>query len=206
MTINIHDILTHSRANGPGNRYVIWVQGCSLRCKGCWNPDTWSKDNRLLKTANEIFQDICEIHQQYPIEGVTITGGEPFEQSEALIPLALMIQQNNFNLMVFTGYVLENLNQPEQINFLKQIDWLIDGTYIDSQREDNLLLRGSSNQRLHYLSKKAFSLENHEIPSCEILIDRNGKLIISGIPDKDCLSFIKGEFNECLYSNSYTDD
>ncbi len=199
MNINIHSILKHSTANGPGNRYVIWVQGCQLRCEGCWNPETWTTQVRQLKTVEEVFQDIQDTHRQHPLEGVTITGGEPFDQLEPLITLAEKIQRAGFNLLIFTGYVLENLVTPQQKRFLNQIDWLIDGPFISEQRTEELLLRGSNNQRLHYLTNRACSLENTSISDCEILIDANGKMIISGIPKNEFVQLFKGDFDECLY-------
>ncbi len=199
MKINIHGILKHSTANGPGNRYSIWVQGCSLRCEGCWNPETWSHKVRELKTVDEIFHDIQETHRRHPLEGVTFTGGEPFDQAIPLSQLAEEIQQSGFNLLVFTGSVLESLVSPEQERLLNQIDWLIDGPFIANQRTEDLLLRGSSNQRLHCLTNKAYPLENISISDCEILIDTNGKIVVSGIPKNELVQLFKGGFDECLY-------
>ncbi len=199
MKINVHSILKHSTANGPGNRYVIWVQGCSLKCEGCWNPETWTTQIRQSKKVEEIFQDIQETHQQNHLEGVTISGGEPFDQAGPLITLAEKIQQAGFNLLIFTGHVLEDLITPEQKRFLNQIDWLIDGPFISDQRTEDLLLRGSGNQRLHYLTNRAYPLENASISDCEILIDANGKMIVSGIPNRELVQLFRGDFDECLY-------
>ena len=87
--MKIHSIISNSTVNGPGNRFVIWTQGCSLDCLGCWNPET-----HLFKSGNEYqIQDLFSlIIKETTIEGITISGGEPFDQADELYNLTKEIK------------------------------------------------------------------------------------------------------------------
>jgi sulfatase maturation enzyme AslB (radical SAM superfamily) len=80
MRLNLARIIQRSAANGPGERFVIWVQGCPLACPGCWNPDTWAFQKRELRDTKSVVEEILSVDG---IEGVTFTGGEPFMQARA---------------------------------------------------------------------------------------------------------------------------
>jgi len=99
-SLNVARWVTRSRVNGPGERFVLWVQGCSIHCAGCWNRDTWSHAPRVQMTVDEVLR---EIDAADGIDGVTITGGEPFEQAEALLPLVEAIRARGLSVMMFTG-------------------------------------------------------------------------------------------------------
>ena len=90
MEIRIYKILKHTKVEGPGIRYCIWVQGCSRKCKGCWAKATWDKERGQVYDINPILADILNTKE---IEGVTFLGGEPFEQPDALKYLAKNIQK-----------------------------------------------------------------------------------------------------------------
>ena len=106
LELNVARWIARSRANGPGERFVLWVQGCVLACPGCWNPDTWRTSPRILVSVDEI----CErVLGTAGIEGVTFTGGEPFLQARALARVAGRVRAAGLSVMVFTGHELDEL-------------------------------------------------------------------------------------------------
>jgi anaerobic ribonucleoside-triphosphate reductase activating protein len=195
MLINVHSMLSNSGTNGPGNRFVLWVQGCERRCVGCWNSETLSHAPCRLLTVEQVFQHIQKEHVKYRFDGVTISGGEPFLQDESLTKLAQKLKLIGLNILVFTGYYLEELTTPSQQEFLQYIDWLIDGPFDINQKVEGLTLRGSRNQHIRYLSEesKAFSFDNEETPVCEMHIDSYGKIILSGFPTTEIVKFVQEE-------------
>ena len=82
-----------SKVNGPGNRFVLWTQGCSKGCSDCFNPLTWSVKENISLTPNQIF----ELIKNYDIDGVTITGGDPLEQPEELLELLILLEGLNLS-------------------------------------------------------------------------------------------------------------
>lgn len=136
---------------GPGNRVAIWMAGCSRNCKGCANPELQDATGvndipvEILKSA--ILQFVkssnCEV------DGFTITGGEPFEQPEALREIIEMCHEFSRDILVFTGYRRDKLSSYED-SILSQISVLIDGQYIEEQNR-NHPLKGSDNQVIHII-------------------------------------------------------
>jgi len=139
---------------GPGQRAVIWVQGCSFACPGCIVPESWDNNGGEEITLGELADWVLG---QPHIEGITLSGGEPMIQAGALTQLIDLIrQERDLGVMCYTGYRLEALQQQginSQRQLLQKIDLLVDGTYIQSQHDD-LLWRGSRNQRLLCLTPR----------------------------------------------------
>ena len=179
MYINIHSVIKNSRVNGPGERFVIWTQGCRKGCKNCYNPETWSHYKNNLITIEEIIEEI----KNSSATGVTISGGDPFEQPEELFYLLTKIKQLSLSdgVIVFSGYTIEEIRVREELRkSLDYIDVLIDGLYIDEKRITNGLA-GSSNQEFHFLSDK-ISRDSLQIDQ-EVEIHSLGDLIqITGFP------------------------
>lgn len=151
--LSIHDLCRQgSRALGPGLRYVIWTQGCPFHCEGCATLEgqsmTFDKQVRVTALADDIIS-------RPSIEGVTISGGEPFLQAEALSYLLdlVKVKRPELTVMSFTGYLKEDLSWPEALRLLDHLDLLVDGPYIE-ELNDNQGLRGSSNQRFHFLTPR----------------------------------------------------
>lgn len=186
MVLNLHNFLERSTENGPGTRAVIWVQGCMLKCPGCFNPDTHDMGARTLISVDELAERISGISG---IEGLTISGGEPFLQADALAALGKTLQQQNLGIIVFTGFTLEQLKQRNNSDgnaLLTATDLLIDGPFIQSLA-CNLPLRGSSNQTLHYLSDRYKPFQeslNTGTSGVEVFIDESGQVVITGFPDQ----------------------
>ncbi|MCC5899939.1 MAG: radical SAM protein [Phormidium sp. BM_Day4_Bin.17] len=139
---------------GPGQRAVIWVQGCPFACPGCIVPESWDARSGETVTLDELSQWILS---QPDLEGITLSGGEPMLQAEALSQLIDHIrQQRDLGVMCYSGYRLETLQQQgsdAQQTLLQQIDLLVDGQY-RQEEHDNLLWRGSRNQRLLLLTSR----------------------------------------------------
>lgn len=141
-----------SVANGPGERFVLWVQGCPLRCPGCFNEETHPFVPCTIVEVDEVLQWILATPG---IEGVTYTGGEPMLQAHSLAVLSEQLRaKSSLTIVCYTGFTLENLrsrNNPAINRLLKSIDVLIDGPFVQ-RLAANLMWRGSRNQRVHFLT------------------------------------------------------
>ena len=147
MTIDMAGIARDSIVDGPGIRTTYFVQGCPHRCRECQNPETWDFG---AGTPMET-EDLADIARSNPLcRGVTFSGGEPFAQAEALLPLALLLKDAGYEVASYTGYLYEQLaaGTQAQRELLRHIDVLIDGPFILAQRSLELNFRGSRNQRV----------------------------------------------------------
>lgn len=146
------------QALGPGDRLVIWTAGCSRHCPGCANPELWSTENRRQRSISEISKIIHTIGQETPISGITITGGEPFEQPGEILGLLKEIKDITEDVLVYTGYTAQQLSEtikPELLTELKEhIAVLIDGSYKEELNTPDTVLRGSSNQNIIFLREE----------------------------------------------------
>lgn len=151
-TLQVAGFLDHSTVNGEGFRSVLFLSGCLHACSGCHNPEMQAFDYGDLVETSEILQRILK--NKPLINGITFSGGEPFEQAEALLDLAASIKAAGLTLWCYTGYTYEELIlDPIKRKLLNFIDVLIDGPFILAEKEEHLLYRGSRNQRLLYLSQ-----------------------------------------------------
>jgi anaerobic ribonucleoside-triphosphate reductase activating protein len=145
-TIRVSGIVPESIVDGPGIRFTLFVQGCEKNCPGCHNPATHDKNGGYSMTLAEIFR---EIEKNPLIDGVTFSGGEPFLQAKALTELARKIKEKGLNLIVYSGYTLDELKKiPDADSLLAFADVLIDGAYVESERSLELRFRGSKNQNV----------------------------------------------------------
>lgn len=151
--LRIAGTLTDSIVDGPGIRYVIFTQGCPHHCPGCHNPQTHDPKGGRDADVEEILQQIAA----NPLSvGVTFSGGEPFLQAEALIPVARRVKALGKNLTIYTGYLYEQLTKSEKPGvreLLSLADLLVDGPFLLAERDLTLPYRGSSNQRVIDLAK-----------------------------------------------------
>ena len=151
-TLRLARIAWPVTALGPGQRVVLWVAGCPLRCKACISPELQDpaagRDIPLRRLADRL------LALPIPLDGLTLTGGEPFEQAPALAALwrILVRKRTAWNLLAFSGHPLEQLRQrPEAEALLQHLDLLIDGPYLPDCPVDQPLI-ASQNQRAHALS------------------------------------------------------
>jgi len=146
--IRVAGIVNDSITDGPGFRFALFVQGCSHHCEGCHNKQTWPHEGASLMTVSEIFE---KIKANPLLSGVTLSGGEPFEQSGALVELAKLIKQAGLELCAYTGNTFEELTErcdSEEMQLLELCDILVDGRFVLEKRDLELKFRGSSNQRI----------------------------------------------------------
>ncbi|MGA3698506.1 4Fe-4S single cluster domain-containing protein [Enterobacteriaceae bacterium TYF_5] len=172
---------------GPGKRIGIWFQGCSLRCKGCLSPDTWEK--KAESTSVDAL--IQQIQPWFAFaDGITISGGEPFEQPEALYALLIVLrQQFTGDIFIYSGYHWNEIElQVTKMSGL--IDALMSGRY-QTETTQSLMLRGSDNQQLHCLTAMGsarFSAFDRSVTEedkvLDLSMDSQGLIYLTGIPQK----------------------
>lgn len=191
MCLNVYKFLPASEVEGPGKRACIWVQGCSIRCKNCALPQTWPKDKGRKFSVDELAENILDIKK---IEGVTFTGGEPFDQAEALFKLALKLKESGLSIITFTGHKIEDIQNSKKEsyhNLLSISDVLIDSPYIYEKSDFSRPLVGSSNQRYHFLSSRYSEMDfSSNSERIEIRIQEDGKISINGQVDPVNLKMI----------------
>ena len=139
-------ITTDSIVDGLGLRMVVWMQGCIHNCPFCHNPQTHALDGGFVTTVDEVVDYI----NSYSFKsGVTISGGDPFVQKEALLELVKKIKESKTNIWVYTGYDYEQLLANDlSREILNYIDVLVDGKFINELKNDTLRFKGSTNQRI----------------------------------------------------------
>lgn len=147
--IRLSGVVEESITDGPGIRYSIFTQGCPHLCPGCHNPQTHDKSGGYLKSADDL---IAEINANTYLSGVTFTGGEPFLQAEVCHYIAQNIKIGQ-SIMAFTGYTFEELLKKGQtekaiLDFLQDLDYLVDGRFELANRSLALKFKGSTNQRI----------------------------------------------------------
>ena len=145
QSIRISGITPESIVDGEGIRYVIFTQGCPHRCVGCHNPQTHSFDGGRLVLIEDILDDISK--RKKWIDGITISGGEPFCQADQCSIIAERAQELSLTVWCYTGYLFENLYR-QGVELLKHIDVLVDGPFVQDERSLELDFRGSRNQRV----------------------------------------------------------
>jgi len=188
---------------GPGKRLAIWVQGCSRLCLGCISPDLWNSEKGSEVDVLSLASSILENAEQF--DGITITGGEPFEQYEALISFSSFIKlKSDLEILVFSGYVLDELieKHPDRL-FTKCMDYLIDGPFVQELQEDKNL-RGSTNQKMYRFEVSAQSdksLSGSEVSihpvdfrktanKWSLMLDEKNDVFMTGIPKSGDFDFI----------------
>lgn len=146
MKLRISGIVNDSIVDGPGIRLTIFTQGCLFNCPNCHNPQTHDLNGGYDQDISEI---MALIEKNSLLDGVTISGGEPFLQPEPLLNLVKQIKSLSLSVMVYSGYTFEQLiNDTTKRALLQEIDYLVDGLFIEKLKSLELLYRGSSNQRL----------------------------------------------------------
>ena len=149
MKIRLAGIIENSINNGEGIRKVIFAQGCKHHCKGCFNPSTHDFSGGYECDTDKIIE---RINNDYMIDGVTFSGGDPFEQAEAFAEIAKNINPE-LNIWCYTGYTLQEIidkanEKPEWVDLLTHIDVLVDGKFEEDKKDRNLKFKGSSNQNI----------------------------------------------------------
>ena len=179
---------------GPGKRLGIWLQGCSIGCKGCVSQDTWKRDPGRDMTVAQLLT-WCRQTATEGFDGVTISGGEPFDQAAALSALLDGLshwREHNkldFDILCYSGYPLATLRKKHEV-ILKKLDALIPEPYVDAKPLTHVW-RGSSNQTLEILSERGknryasylHAVADHANKRIQTMLDGNQMWYV-GIPDR----------------------
>lgn len=175
-----------SRVNGPGVRAVIWVQGCTLGCAACFNPGTHTPgeaDAPVDTVAEALLAEWSD-----SVDGLTLSGGEPFQQATALAVLCARVraERPGVSIMAFSGYALEELRAPDAppgaAALLAQLDLLVDGRF-DVRAPTQRPWRASANQRLWVLGRRPALEADAAAGTAEVHVEADGRVLLSGFPD-----------------------
>ncbi|MFE1596846.1 4Fe-4S single cluster domain-containing protein [Nocardia sp. NPDC058705] len=189
--LNIAATSTATESLGPGFRAVVWVQGCPLNCRGCVAPEWIPIQPRRLVPPAELAADLLA---GPAFDGLTLSGGEPMLQAQALAELVRRIRaENEITVICFTGFTLARLRAtppgPGVAELLSQIDILVDGPYV-AARDDGRGLRGSTNQVVHHLTDRlrdcGYDFE-HRVRTAELHVDERSVTLV-GIPPHGLLA------------------
>ena len=148
--VEIAGTVAESVVDGPGIRFVIFTQGCPHRCKGCHNPHTWMPGGGRMVNIDDLFGQVAA---NPLLKGVTLSGGEPFEQAVPLARLARQVRLMGKDVISYTGYTWEYLlEHPDDHRrfgeLLEVTDYLVDGPFVEELKDLKLPFRGSANQRI----------------------------------------------------------
>ena len=150
MKMRIAGIEPESTVDGTGIRFVIFFQGCPHKCPECHNQETWDDNGGMgidVFDFNVMLEE--EIKRNPMLNGITLSGGEPFIQSEAATAIAQKVKQHELTVWTYTGFTYESLIKNEQHRkLLLFTDVLVDGPYMKDLKDESLRFRGSSNQRI----------------------------------------------------------
>ena len=182
MKLRVAQTIASTEAEGPGRRFALWVQGCSLRCVGCCNPEMFAdRGGREVEVA-ALLNDIAAVQA---LEGISILGGEPFEQAAALAELAAAVRQRGLTVMIYSGYTLAELRErgPDAAALLQQCDLLVDGRFEQGNPEPRRRWIGSANQIMHLLSD-AYRADDSRFTSANTMEIRlhNNVVTVNGWP------------------------
>jgi anaerobic ribonucleoside-triphosphate reductase activating protein len=188
LVLRVATIVEQTEAEGPGRRFALWVQGCSLRCAGCCNPEMFDARRGREYSIDELLSRVPP-----SVEGVSLLGGEPFEQAAGAGVFARAIRERGLTVMVFSGYTLDELRaRADAAELLGATDLLVDGRYDRARPEPPPPVGrrwiGSANQTMHYLTP-AYSVDDprmREANTIEIRLSRTS-LSINGWPSADRL-------------------
>lgn len=183
-------ILSPVHSLGPGDRVCLWTQGCKKRCKGCISPELQPYN------GNEIDEDVLakiliQVAHKNNCTGITISGGDPLEQSQALLKLLTLLRNEFDDILVYTGFELQDIQDGlvgiEAKKCLEYLDVLIDGKYIDELNYKDCVLRGSNNQNIHFINKGLAPIYAEYMKQGRILESfvHNQNTIVTGIFNKE---------------------
>jgi anaerobic ribonucleoside-triphosphate reductase activating protein len=178
VNVRVHAIEPRSRANGPGARFVVWLQGCTLGCPGCFNPTTHDDSGGRATTVADV---AAQLAATPGIEGLTLSGGEPLQQAEAALALLDAARTLGLSTLAFSGYTLDEIRAlPHGPDVLARLDVLIDGRYVAGERLATGL-RGSANQRIQLLTARYTLADVEATPVAEIRIAPGGEVVLTGV-------------------------
>lgn len=193
--LRLHRFVACTEVEGPGKRAALWVQGCPIRCPGCFNPQTWSARGGEKVRVSEIARRILT---EPGIEGISLLGGEPFTQAGPLAELGSLCREAGLSVVTFSGYEAEHLlgsTRKDWRALLAVTDVLLAGPFLQDQLDLGRPWVGSRNQRFVYLTDRYRYLEcrSGSQPTLEFQIDDAGRLQLNGMLDSAGLAALESE-------------
>jgi anaerobic ribonucleoside-triphosphate reductase activating protein len=177
--LQVGHILSAGRIYGPGVRFVIWLQGCTLGCKGCWNQQFWPTVGGAEYNIEQLVTQILEAN----VEGITLLGGEPMQQAEPILELIQRVKEHNLTVFLYTGYTEKEFDATMR-QCAELSDILIAGRYIESKRNTHLRWRGSSNQIIQFPTGYYNGEDLEEVREVEVHIS-GGNANVYGYPTEE---------------------
>ena len=187
--LRVHKLIECTKTEGPGLRLAVWVQGCSIHCEGCFEKEAWAPRDGYEVSVQQLMDGMCNEN----LDGVTVLGGEPFEQPKALGEFLKKVKAIDKNSIVFSGYSYDHLmaGDNEDVHYaLSLVDLLVDGEYKKDFPESERPMIGSSNQRFIALSDvgknliQQMGLYRNKV---EVRINKSGTIMINGMwKERDC--------------------
>jgi anaerobic ribonucleoside-triphosphate reductase activating protein len=183
-------ILCPVHSLGPGERVCIWTQGCNKRCKGCISPELQPFRGKEI-SEDALANVIIQVAHKSNCRGITISGGDPFEQADSLLRFLKLLRNEFDDILVYTGFEFSDIQDGligiEAKRCLEYLDILIDGKYIDELNFNNCVLRGSSNQKIHFIKKELVPVYVNYMKQGRILENfvHNQDIIVTGILNKE---------------------
>ncbi len=185
--LRVGRVLHGTTAEGPGLRTAIWFQGCSIRCKGCINPHLFSPRGGTQLPVAGIIEDAVAAG----VEGLTLIGGEPFDQPDAGHSLATAARAAGLGVIAFSGYEYETLRDRDDTTraFLATVDLLVDGPYQEWNPETERALVGSENQRFIHLTDRYQNYRPELVRNrVDIRVRPDGTIEVAGFLDSSGLT------------------
>lgn len=192
-TLRLGRVLTATDAEGPGRRTAIWVRGCTIRCPGCFNPHLWAAAGGQVVAVEPWTATVLDAAEAAAVEGITLLGGEPFEQAAPLARLARAAHERGLSVMTFTGYDYADLRvwarrRADIADLLAHTDLLADGPYRREEIDHVRPWVGSVNQGLRALTGRYRDLDVVSVPDrVEVRVDADGTVAVNGWGDIDAL-------------------
>lgn len=191
-TLRVARVLAATAAEGPGLRTAVWVQGCAVRCPGCFNPHLWTPRGGQVVRVDQWLPAVLDGAAAAGAEGVSLLGGEPFEQAAPLAALAQAFQDAGLSVMVFTGHHLEDLTRwggrrSDIRALLERTDLLADGPYLRGQPDHARPWVGSTNQRLHLLTGRYRAADLRAPDRVQVTVSASGEVAVNGWAGTDAL-------------------
>lgn len=181
----LHGVVPRSAANGPGQRFVIWSQGCALACPGCFNPETHTAAGGVTRTVDEL---VDEVLAEPNLEGVTLTGGEPLEQPAAVAAFCAALRARaDLGVIVLTGFTRAEIEaDPAKAAAVEGADLVVAGRF-NQRLEVGAGLRGSANKVYWDRTGRYRPDELGAVPEMEVIIGADGMVTVTGMaaPGRD---------------------
>ena len=194
-------LISGSRVNGPGNRFVIWTQGCSKGCRGCFNPETWDSKKGFNSGVSSLARYVLSEVECGELDGLTLTGGDPLEQPHELLAFFEELESCDPGLknlprgvILFTGYTMSEIESLAGVDgdavrrCVCHCDVVVDGRYVESLRIKDALA-GSSNQGFHFSSApgrgrvRVTEGELRTDQAVEVHVGEGNSIQVTGFPD-----------------------